>query len=92
MTCPTPKIRNVSNDGEVHVQWNVELIKPNSQEARMLSFKAPEDCFAVTIAPGKGDIYSSYRNLNFSFKVSRFEHNFTVLKLDFDKPSDVSTS
>jgi len=46
----------------------------------------------VTIVPGKGDVYSASRDLNFTFNVSKFEPNLTVIKLDFDKPTDVSTS
>ena len=46
----------------------------------------------MSIEAGRGDIYSASRNLNFTFRVSRFERDLTVIKLDFDKPADVSTS
>ena len=63
----------------------------NLTSRSLSSSSAYDDCLAVAITPGRGDIYSDSRNLNFTFNVSKFERKMTTVKLNFTTPADVST-
>jgi hypothetical protein len=63
----------------------------NSTARSLASNSTSDDCIAVGISPGRGDIYSYLRNLNFTFKVSKFESRMTTVQLSFDTPADIST-